>query len=374
MGIGRKQRGKGSGLFNPAAGKIKQYYMATIRDVARHAGVSIATVSRVLNGTTFVNPEVAIRVRAAIEALNYQPSRAARLLRANHSSIIGLLITDIQNPFFTALIRGIEDVAHRNGYSLILCNSDENPQKEQQSIEVLCAERVAGVLLVPTREQPRLLRPFHDHHIPVVVVDRRIEDENADVILVDNKRGVFDAILHLYANGYRRIGIISGPRTTTTGRERLEGYHQALKAVGLSPDPQIERFGTFKQPDGYRLTQELLDMEKPIDALFVGNNVMTMGALEALNARGMRIPDDIAVVGFDEMPWAALSAISLTTVTQPVYELGSTAALRLFQRLQQPATCSRQEVMLAPTLCVRGSSRPRESVQTCPPGGEMTHR
>jgi LacI family transcriptional regulator len=335
--------------------------MATIQDVARHANVSIATVSRVLNGTAHVNPEVVTRVRAAIEALNYQPSRAARLLRANHSSIIGLLISDIQNPFFTTLIRGVEDVAHRNGYSLILCNSDENPQKEQQSIEVLCAERVAGVLVVPTREQPRILQPFHQHRIPVVAVDRRIKDASTDVILIDNQRGVYEAILHLHGNGYRRIGIISGPKTVTTGRERLEGYRQALKAMGLPHDPQLERYGTFKQEDGYRLTQELLDVQPSIDALFVGNNVMTIGALEAITARGLRIPDDIALVGFDEMPWAALSAISLTTVTQPVYELGSTAALRLFQRLQQPETCSRQEIMLAPTLCIRGSSRPPES-------------
>ena len=340
--------------------------MATIQEVARHAGVSIATVSRVLNGRVNVREEVRARVRAAIEALNYQPSRAARMMRANHSKIIGLLITDIQNPFFTALIRGVEDVAHRNGYSLILCNSDENPQKEQQSIEVLCAERVAGVLAVPTRERASIVQPFHDHRIPVVVVDRRIKDDRTDVILVDNKRGVFDAIVHLYSNGYRRIGIVGGPGMITTGRERLEGYRQALKVVGLPYDAALERYGTFKEPSGYQLTEDLLKLEPAIDALFVCNNVMTIGALEAINARKLRIPEDIAVVGFDEMLWAALSAISLTTVTQPVYELGSTAALRLFQRLHQPETCSRQEIMLAPTLCVRGSSRAREFLLPTP--------
>ena len=182
--------------------------MANIQDVARRAGVSIATVSRVQNGTAHVNPEIMARVRAAIDELNYQPSRAARSLRANHSRTIGLLITDIQNPFFTSLIRGAEDVAQQNGYSLILCNSGENSHKEQQYIEVLCAERVAGVLVVPTREQPGPLQLFRKHAIPVVVVDRRIKDDDTDAVLVDNKRGVRDAILHLYENGYRRIGMM----------------------------------------------------------------------------------------------------------------------------------------------------------------------
>ncbi|QBD81589.1 LacI family transcriptional regulator [Ktedonosporobacter rubrisoli] len=333
--------------------------MANIQDVAKHAGVSIATVSRVLNGTARVNAEVSARVHAAIEELQYQPSRAARALRANRSTIIGLLISDIQNPFFTTLIRGVEDVAQRNGYSLILCNSDEDPQKEQHYIEVLSAERVAGVIIVPIRENQRTLRLFREREIPVVSVDRRIKDSATDAILVDNKRGAHEAITHLITNGYRRIAIITGPMTTTTGRERLEGYRQALQDAGIAYDPALELCGTFKDDSGRQLAIELLGLQSPIDALFVCNNLMMMGVLDALTARHLRIPDDIAIVGFDEMPWAALSTISLTTVTQPVYELGSTAAMRLFQRMQHPGTFTRQEIVLAPTLQIRSSSRPR---------------
>lgn len=336
--------------------------MATIQDVARQAGVSIATVSRVLNGTARVNAMVAARVHAAAQELHYQPSRAARTLRANRSAIIGLLISDIQNPFFTTLVRSIEDVVQRNGYSLILCNSDENPQKEREYIEVLCAEHVAGAIIVPTRERSPALRLFHEQQIPVVALDRRVDDDNTDAVLVDNVQGAYEAVSHLIANGYRRIGMIMGPENTTTGRGRRDGCRKALREAGLPLDPKYERYGTFKEASGRQLAAELLDLDNPVDALFIGNNLMTLGALDVLHARNKWFPYDIAVVGFDEMPWAAISAISLTTVNQPVYELGSTAAMRLFQHLQSPTPLARQEIVLMPTLCVRDSSRARSAV------------
>lgn len=350
--------------------------MANIQDVAKRAGVSIATVSRVLNGTVTVNPQAAERVRAAAQALQYRPNHAARALRASRAMIIGLLISDIQNPFFTALIRSVEDVAQREGYSVILCNSDENPRKERQYVEVLCAEQVAGAIVVPTNERSRAMQLFRERHIPVVAVDRRIADRHVDVVLVDNSAGARAGVAHLIANGYRRIGLITGPPNTTTGRERREGYRQALDAAGLAHDPDLERHGAFKEQSGRVLTTQLLDLTPPIDALFSANNLLTLGALEALHARALRVPDDIAVVGFDEMPWAALSTVSLTTITQPVYDLGSTAAMRLFQRLYQRDVFTRQEIILAPTLRIRGSSRPRtlpyEDVVTVNSGGLAT--
>lgn len=333
--------------------------MANMHDVAKRAGVSISTVSRVLNDSARVNAEVAARVRAVIEELHYQPSHAARTLQTNRSSIIGLLISDIQNPFFTTLIRGVEDVAQRNGYSVILCNSDEDPVKERQYIKVLCAERVAGAIVISTNERQRDLKLFSEQNIPIVTADRLITGLDADAVLVDNVRSAREAVAHLITNGYRRIGVITGPRTTTTGRERLEGYRQALRAAGMTPLAELERYSDFKEEGGRQVTNELLDQDPTIDALFVANNLMTLGALKALYLRNLRIPEDIAIVGFDEMPWAALSAISLTTVTQPVYEIGSTAALRLFQRLQNPDVLTHQQIVLTATLQVRGSSRPR---------------
>jgi DNA-binding LacI/PurR family transcriptional regulator len=333
----------------------------TIHDVARRAGVSIATVSRVLNGTARVKDDRIQRVHAAVEALKYQPNRSARTLRVRRSNVIGLLVSNIDNPFFTALVHGVETVAQRAGFSVILANTGEVFERERQCVEVLCAEQVAGAIVVPTRDNHRTMRLFKEHGIPVVTVDRRIDDRTIDSIVVDNVRGAHDAVTHLIGNGYRRIGMITGPQSTTTGRERFEGYRQALLDAGISPDPALERYGTFKQESGREMAEELLSLQPPPDALFVANNLMTLGALEAIYARNLRIPADLAIVGFDEMPWAALASISLTTVSQPVYELGSTAALRLFQRLHDPGPFTRQNIVLMPTLCVRGSSRPRGS-------------
>jgi LacI family transcriptional regulator len=333
---------------------------ATIKDVAHHAGVSIATVSRVVNGVATVDAALAERVRAACTALHYQPNRAARALAGHHSAIIGLLVTDLQNPFFMEIVRGVEDVVQRNGYLLVLGNSSEDPGKERQYIEVLCAEPVAGAIVVPTRERQPALQLLRERGIPVVAVDRRVRDRSVDAVLIDNVGAAAEAVAHLIANGYRRIGLITGPETTTTARERLMGYRQALQAAGIAQDPALERHGPFTEHSGRRLAEELLDLDQRVEALFTANNRLTKGALEALHARGLRVPDDVAVVGFDEVPWAVPGSLALTTVTQPAYELASTAALRLIQRLQYRGSLVRQEIILAHQLCIRDSSRSRE--------------
>jgi DNA-binding LacI/PurR family transcriptional regulator len=327
--------------------------------VARRAGVSIATVSRVLNGVDTVDAALAERVRAACLDLQYRPNRAARALAGRGPATMGLLVGDLQNPFFMEVVRGVEDVAQRNGYLLVLGNSSEDPGKERQYIEVLCAEPVAGAIIVPTRERQPALQLFRERDIPVVAVDRRVRDRSIDAVLIDNVSAACEALTHLIANGYRRIGLITGPQTTTTGRERLMGYRQALQAAGIAPDPALERRGPFTEDSGRRLAEELLDLDNPVEALFTANNRLTKGALEALHARSLRVPDDVAVVGFDEVPWAVPGSLALTTVTQPAYELGSTAALRLIQRLQHRGPLVRQEIVLAHQLCIRDSSHRR---------------
>jgi LacI family transcriptional regulator len=330
----------------------------TMRDVAELAGVSMATVSRVLNGSETVDPELAQRVRAAISRLKYQPNRAARALAGSRSAILGLLIIDIQNPFYMDVMRGVEEVAQQNGYLLVVCNSAEDPKKEQQYIEVLASERVAGVIIVPTHERLQGMDTLAARNIPVVSIDRRIRTRATDAVLIDNVTAAKEAVSHLIANGYRRIGVITGPKATTTGNERLLGYRLALQEAGIPLDPQLEQQGVYNEETGKRGVNALLDLDPPIEALFTGNNRLTVGALRALYARRVRVPGDIALAGFDEVGWAIPDLVSVTTVRQPAYELGKTATIRLLQRLQHPDS-PRQEIILQHQLLIRESSRPR---------------
>lgn len=335
----------------------RQARPVTIRDVAKQAGVSVATVSRVINGSTQVDPQMIERVHAAIADLKYQPNRAARALAGQRSTILGLLLTDIQNRFFMDLMRGVEDVAQQNGYLLVVCNTTEDRRKEQQYIEVLAAESVAGVVIIPSRERLPALDMLKARHIPVVAIDRRIHDRSIDAVLIDNVSAAKEAVSHLIGNSYRRIGIITGPKSTTTGNERLEGYHRALEEAGLTPDPALEMRGPFDETTGQSLAHTLLDIDPPIDALFTANNRLTVGALHALYARHKRVPGDVALAGFDDIYWTIPDLVSITTVVQPAYELGATAVTRLLQRIRQPEKLSRQEIILQYQFLPRDSSK-----------------
>lgn len=330
--------------------------MATMKQVALRAGVSIATVSRVLNDQPNVTPEARAKVLKAIEALNYRPSRVARRLRVKHTQVIGLIISDIQNPFFTSITRGVEDVASRNGYSLILCNTDEDAERERVYLEVMHDENVAGIILASATETG------HDfellgHEIPLVAMDRLIRDAQVDTVLVDNVNGAYQAVTHLLSLGQRRIGFIGMPHHITTGRERQEGYEKALAENGMQIDSRLIRHGKFKQEAGYKQALDLLSLpehERPT-ALFVANNLMTLGALNAIHEKGLSIPDEVAIVGFDDMPWAVSLSPPLTAVAQPTYELGRTAAEMLLARIADPNRPPTQ-IRLPLELVVRESS------------------
>ena len=325
-----------------------------ISDVARRAGVSSATVSRVLADKPHVSDDLRQRVLAAVDELGYTPSRVARSLRVRRSTIIGLIISDIQNPFFTSLVRAVEDVAYEHDFVVMLCNSDEDIEKEGLYINVLLSEQVAGVVITPTRETDNPSRKLVEAGTPVVAVDRRMRDLDVDTVVVDNVGGSAELTAHLLSHGHRRIGAIVGPATSTTGRERLRGFAEALEAHGISPIPELIKIGLPKEDFGYGAMASMLDSAIPPDAVFAANNLLTVGALRAVNERNLRIPDDIAMVAFDEMSWTSLIAPGLTTVVQPTYELGCRAAQLLLRRIEGfdgPV----QEIVLAPSLCVRGS-------------------
>jgi LacI family transcriptional regulator len=335
---------------------------ATIRDVAHQAGVSLATVSRVLNGSATVDPEMTRRVQEVAAQLKYQPSRAARTLAGRSSFLVGLLVTDMNNPFYIDLIRGVEEVAQQEGYLLIVCNTLEDPQREQQYIEVLAAEPIAGAIIIPTQGQAPGLSLLKERHIPMVTVDRRVQDCSTDAVLTDNVNAGREAVMHLIGNGYRRIGVIGGPKAVTNMNERMQGYRQALQEAGIAFDACLEqRSAHINEETGFQLTNKLLDIQPPIEALFTTNNRFTIGALRALQARHKRIPEDIALVGFDDVHWAIPKLLSITTVIQSAYELGSAAANRLFQLIHNP-TSPRQEIILQYQLQIQDSSRPRTSL------------
>jgi LacI family transcriptional regulator len=268
-----------------------------------------------------------------------------------------LILSDIRNPFFTEVMRGIEEIAYQEAHSLILANSAESLERERTQLRLAAAENVSGVILVPSTTSRDDLSDLSANNIAVVTLDRRVRGGGYDCVLTDHVRGSQMAVDHLVESGYRRIACIAGPSETTSGVERLNGYRLALMAHEIEPEPVFARHSNFTEAGGYEQMRALLDLANPPDAVFVANNVMTVGALRAVSDAGRRIPEDIAVLGFDEMSWSGLLNPPLSTIAQPSYDLGLEAARLLVSRLNGYDGAAR-EVVLTPTLHVRASSAP----------------
>lgn len=329
---------------------------ASLKQVARAARVSPATVSRVLNAATNVSRDTRLRVERAIATLQYQPSRVARRLRTQDrpGQMIGLLVPDIQNPFYVEVVRGVEDRAYAHRCGVMMCNFAQTEEKEHFFLDIMRHELVDGLIVAPARPDDRKVMEVVRSGIPVVCVDRGLKNADVDMVVVDNMEGARGAVEHLIRLGHRRIAHVAGLPQIPSTAERLEGYHAALHAAGISPDPSLVRHGNSKHESGRDLTAELLDMPAPPTALFTGNNLITLGALETIHRRGLRIPQDIALVGFDDMYWAISLNPPLTAVSQPGYEIGRRAADLLFQRVAEPDRPS-AKVVLKTTLIVRRS-------------------
>ena len=324
-------------------------------EVARRARVSISTVSRTINHTGKISVETQEHVRRVMHEMGYKPNRVARRLRAGGKChLLGLIIPNIQNPFFADLARGVEDVAYRNNFAVLLCNYDEDPAKEHFYLDVMEQESVDGIILPPVHEHDAAVLRIAKSGVPVVCVDRALADSSIDKVEIDNRRGAFEAVAHLISKGHRRIGLISGPADSSTGRERLAGFREALAKAGIAAAPELIRYGDYKQESGRRLAIDLLTLGEPPTALFVSNNLMTIGALEAICARQLKIPDQIGLIGFDDLPLAAVFNPPLTVVRQPAYEVGRSAAELLFKRIEDP-TRPPTSLKLLPELVVRGS-------------------
>ena len=328
---------------------------ATIKDVATHAGVSVATVSAVLNANKYVSPELAQRVRASIEALGYERNSLAQSLKTQTSHTIGLIISDIMNPFFTHVVRGVEDVANQHNYSLILGNTDEDPHKEKNYIRLLESKRVDGLIMAAAAGNHTYLHSLPQQRLPLVSLDRSLFEWGIDSVLIDNVSGARKVVEHLIQLGHRHIGIITGISGITTTEERLSGYKQALAAHDIPLEPTLIAEANSRIEGGTRATLQLLTQAavRPT-ALFAMNGLLAIGVLQTLKELGLRCPEDIALVAFDDFAWSSVLRPCLTVVRQPTYEIGQKAAQLLFERLNKPNT-SPQEVRLQTSLIIRES-------------------
>jgi DNA-binding LacI/PurR family transcriptional regulator len=327
-----------------------------IIDVAVRAKVSSATVSRVLANKPYIRDEVRKRVRLAVEELGYQPNRVARTLRVQSSQIIGLIISDIQNPFFTSLVRAVEDQAYAHQYAVFLCNSDENIDKESLYIDLMMAERVAGVIIIPTRETASSIKKMHDAKMPLVTVDRQIRDLDLDTVAIDNVKAAHDIVAHLVDNGHRRIGAILASPEIKTGFDRFQGYLAALNERGIELDPTLVRTGLPIESLGRQSVDELFSLPSPPTALFTGNNLLTVGALHGIKNRGLKIPDDLSLVAFDDMEWYSVISPTITAIAQPTYDMGWAAADLILNRIRDPNRPI-NKILLQPEMFIRESVR-----------------
>jgi DNA-binding LacI/PurR family transcriptional regulator len=329
-----------------------------MKDVAGLARVSVSTVSHVLNGTRSVAGETRERVLAAVEALGYQQNLLARGLKTQRTFTIGLLISDIQNPFFTSVIRGVEDVALSRGYHLFLCNTDEDPEREEAYVTELAKKRVDGLIVAsaaPRRDHAGWLKRGS---LPFVFMDREIEELEADVVRVDNRLGMRLIAEHLVSLGHRRIGMISGPLEISSGYERYQGLREALAGLEVDLEDSLVRFGDFRSSSGAEAAADLLGSSDPPTALIIANNQMTLGALLTVREMGLKIPDDVSIVGFDDMEWAPLVDPALTALAQPTYEMGVKAVETLLDKIERGAGGAPTELFMQPRLMIRESTSP----------------
>jgi LacI family transcriptional regulator len=327
---------------------------ATLRDVARVADVHPGTVSRALNPETrrLVNAETAQRVLEAAEALGYRPNPIARGLKTNRSYTIGVLVPDLTNPLFPPIVRGIQDRLEAAGYTPLIANTDNDRERERNDFEAMLARQVDGVITATARLDHAMLDEMTAAGLPIVLVNRRLEDGELPSATADDREGVRLAVAHLVELGHTQIAYAGGPLEVSTGHLRHAGFVAAMERVGL--EPTLVRSGAaFTEPEGRRLCQELVG--SGATAIVAGNDLMALGCYDVLDERGLTCPADMSVVGFNGMPFSERFSPPLTTIGIPHYEIGSAAAELLLERLQEPAAPVRH-VVLPPTLVVRGSA------------------
>lgn len=329
--------------------------MTTIKDVAKRAGVSPVTVSRVINNAGNVSVATREKIERAIEELGYVPSVAARSLRSKRTRSLALVVPDITNPFWTTVARGVEDTAQSRDYSVFLYNTDENPAKQERCLGAVVAQQVDGVIIAPYDSDAQNLAPLRKRNILTVIIDRRIEGWDVDLVYGDSLSGAKALVQHLIRLGHKRIAMISGPANTSTAEDRVAGYCMALAEAGISIEPRLIKWGEYRITSGEELTHQLLDEGLNPTAIFAANQFIALGVIQALGKRGLRIPQDIALVCFDDLPYVSRLFPFLTVVVQPAYDMGVNAAQLLLSRLDSEMSLQPRHIVLPTRLIVRHS-------------------
>ena len=338
--------------------------MANMKDIARMAGVSLGTVSHVLNETASVREPMRKRVLDAVRAAGYQPSQLARGLRRDKTNMIGMIIPDITNPFFPGVVRGAEDVAFSNGYRLILCNSDNDHSKELIHMNELRTYLPAGLIVIPSNfsDLAKQAESYRCAGTGVVCIDRLPKNWTGDSVTADNAAGAYKATNHLIQLGHVRLATITGPLHLTNAKERLEGFRRAIKEAKLQRSPEYVQEASFDKQGGYSKALVLLRLIPRPTAIFAGNDMIALGALLAVREAGLRCPEDISIMGFDDLDLAEFTNPSLSSVSQSGYQLGTTAASLLLDR-RAGDTSPAKHIVLETSLTLRNSVAPPGDAQ-----------
>jgi LacI family transcriptional regulator len=333
--------------------------MPNLLDIAKRAGVAPITVSRVINNSGYVSQATKERVEAAVKELGYVPNTIARGLRSKRTHTLALIVTDITNPYFTSMARGVEDAAGSSNYTVIYCNTDESEIKEEKYANMLAQRQVDGVLLVPSCGNAKTIKFLESNDIDVVVLDRRISGVGADLVYSDSKNGAARLVKLLIGLGHKRIAIITGHKDVSTSTDRVIGYQQALREAGLSENELIY-YGAFNEQSGYELANQAMRQSPKPTAIFGGNNFIAIGAIKALYDLKLDVPGDVSVVGFDDLPDTMFMKPFLTVARQSAYEMGRLATELLLKRIKGEVSEEHQELILPVEIVVRESTGPNK--------------
>ena len=329
--------------------------MATMKQVADKAGVSTTTVSHVINESRVVSKDVRERVLAAIQDLRYIPSAVARSLKNDKTYTLGVLVPNSSNPYFAELIQGVEDAAFNLGYSIILCNAYDDPKKQVAYVRVLMEKRIDGLILVSSGSDPELTRWLSNKNIPKVLVDRELSGVAAASVESDHEHAGYLATKYLVELGHHDIACVSGPEDLLSSSARVAGYRRALKEASITPHPDHLLYTDFTSKGGFEAFRELLSLRSRPTAVFAGNDLVAMGGICAANEQGVRVPEDLSVIGYDDIALASYCNPPLTTISQPKREIGELTARILVERITNAIAPLRRE-LLPPVLVVRKST------------------